>query len=709
MTWQKRARLVLAAIGIASAIGVYAVMGERARPVPAPVPERSDPTAMIESRGNVLQQFRGTGQDFKIEATRQLTYEGGATKLIGVTVRVANRGGRDYVITAREAQAGERKQELRLNGDVKIVASDGFQIATPEAFFSEADGVVRAPQPFQFSRGKMSGSGIGMTYDRNADVLSIGEKAEVTIRDDADKVTSAFSAGSAVFTRPDHTLALAGNVHVVQGEQVIDAGQATARLTEDDARVTALELRENGQVVGGGRGFDSMAANAIDITYAGDGLAIEGVKLAGAARASMSGTGAGRQIFGEWIDISLAEDGAIRELLGRDGVRLDIAGTPEAPARSVKARTLDAAGAAGKGLTESHFKEAVEYREEATRGGVPRVAHSKTLDISMDGDAVRSATFSGAVEFEQGTTRASAGRVVYEPGRDALNLTRAGEAAWPKIADDRITVEATAIATTLTSQQITAEGNVRTTLRPAAAQRQGAPAGDGGKLPGMLKEGQPANINAQRFSYDGARGAATYTGEAVLFQGETTIRSDQITIDQDSGDMVASGDARSTIVLGSERSTGSAARIVYTDSKRLLSYLGTAPATGRGTAPAPARQAPRPQLNGPQGDISAGRIEILIAASGGAERLEAFDGVELDVDKRKATAGRLTYSAGDGSYRLAGTAAAPVTVVEECRKIVGKTVTFDRTSDRIQVDGNGEIRTETTNGATCAPPPPRPR
>ena len=88
MKWQKWARFLVAAIGIAAAVVVYATMGERVKPVPATAPARIDPKALIESSGNVVQQVRGTKQDYLIEAERQLTYEGGLTKLVGVKITV---------------------------------------------------------------------------------------------------------------------------------------------------------------------------------------------------------------------------------------------------------------------------------------------------------------------------------------------------------------------------------------------------------------------------------------------------------------------------------------------------------------------------------------------------------------------------------------------------------------------------------------------
>ena len=42
MKWQKWARLIVATIGIAAAVVVYATMGERAKPVPVTEPRTKD-------------------------------------------------------------------------------------------------------------------------------------------------------------------------------------------------------------------------------------------------------------------------------------------------------------------------------------------------------------------------------------------------------------------------------------------------------------------------------------------------------------------------------------------------------------------------------------------------------------------------------------------------------------------------------------------
>src|ERR1019366_6173148 len=39
--------------------------------------------------------------------------------------------------------------------------------------YTATDGTVRAPGPVEFSKGRMSGGGMGMTYDKERDVMTI--------------------------------------------------------------------------------------------------------------------------------------------------------------------------------------------------------------------------------------------------------------------------------------------------------------------------------------------------------------------------------------------------------------------------------------------------------------------------------------------------------------------------------------------------------
>jgi lipopolysaccharide export system protein LptA len=109
-------------------------------------------------------------------------------------------------------------------------------------------------------------------------------------------------------------------------------------------------------------------------------------------------------------------------------------------------------------------------------------------------------------------------------------------------------------------------------------------------------------------------------------------------------------------------------------------------------------------LSGPQGEVRADRITVDLAArSSATEQMEANGTVTLRLGAKRATSQQLRYRAKDESYELVGTARAPVSVVEACRATTGKTLIFYGSTDRILVDGNEEIRTQTKGGGPCTP------
>jgi lipopolysaccharide export system protein LptA len=220
-----------------------------------------------------------------------------------------------------------------------------------------------------------------------------------------------------------------------------------------------------------------------------------------------------------------------------------------------------------------------------------------------------------------------------------------------------------------------------------------------------------------------------YRGKALLWQDKTTIRGDVIGIDQEKGSLVATGSARSTLELDTGLSNGTADEIRYDDDKRVVTYSATPlpPTSERGTGsagprsggPADARRAVPvrdAQLGGPQGDLRAERIEIVLEKEGNkVERLEGYTRVTLKLETRTAVGARLTYYASDERYVMSATGATPVTIsdpqtsatgVVSCRETTGRTLTFYKSTDRIVVDGNDQKRTE-TQFKPCAPPASR--
>jgi lipopolysaccharide export system protein LptA len=204
----------------------------------------------------------------------------------------------------------------------------------------------------------------------------------------------------------------------------------------------------------------------------------------------------------------------------------------------------------------------------------------------------------------------------------------------------------------------------------------------------MLKGDQPVNVIGERLDYDGGSSKATYTGKAKLWQADTSIQAQTIVIDNKQGDMTASGAVATSTMLeqGNKdtqtkervRSIGAAKDFQYEEGLRRATYTGDA------------------HLSGPQGDITATKIELYLKPSGDElEKAEAYEKLTLREPNRKTTGARLTYTTADETYVVTG---APVTVVDECkRETVGQRLKFVKSTDTINLDG-GQVRTQTKGG-----------
>jgi lipopolysaccharide export system protein LptA len=222
-------------------------------------------------------------------------------------------------------------------------------------------------------------------------------------------------------------------------------------------------------------------------------------------------------------------------------------------------------------------------------------------------------------------------------------------------------------------------------------------------MPSMLKQDQPVFVVADALDYDGAQAKGVYTGSALLFQGDTTIKGPTIVVDDKTGDLTASGGVTTTSILegtgkagaqpasgeGSadkkgERvpSTATAAEMKYADADRRLTYTGDV------------------HMTGPDGDMKAAKIELYLKPSGDElERLEAYDALTLREQNRTTTGLRMTFTTADEKYIVSGT---PVTIIDQCeRETTGKTLTFVKASDSIVIDGSRQIRTQTKGGGKC--------
>ncbi len=696
--WQRRARLLVGVSALAFAAFVAIQFKHRDAPVPAAAGVRTEPGAVVETTGGRTVRFSHSNESVRITYQKQLTYADGASKLLGVTVTADDTDGKGkFTATGKEGSVGKDETAIELNGDVQLESST-VSARTEHATFNKADNIVRAPGPTQVREGQTRAQGVGMTYDRNADVLTILDRAVVSMADANGGAPAEITCGTAVLARKDHFRRFEKGVRMRRGAQLLEAETVMVHLTEDNQRVVSVELQQNARIsatnpsVGA---LQSLSGRSMNLEYGASGDALEHAVIDQNAVVTLAGeTGqAGRQIAAAAIDIRLAPDGATPvALVARDNVELTLPPDASVPGRTIRAATLDGKGEPGRGLTRALFSGNVQYREAPSRDTAGKAASSGTLDVGLKRglSAIEDARFAHAVRFEQGqlAAQAAAARYDLDKGTLALSGSEPGSVV-PHVVTEQITVDAQTIDLTLEGPKVKAAGAVKSVLVPGKKDQSGAEV----RMPSMLKQDRPVNVLADNLDYDGTRAAGTYTGDARLFQGDTSIKASTITIDDRKGDLSANGDVVSTTLLERQTTSKSGAPqtervhsiakakdMKYDDAQRRLTYIGEA------------------QLSNPDGTMNADRIELYLKPSGDElDRAEGYDSLTLREQNRKTTGARLTYTADDERYVVTG---APVTIVDECgRETVGKTLTFLKATDNIVVDGNQQIRTQTKGGS----------
>jgi LPS export ABC transporter protein LptC len=701
MRWQHWTKAVLALGAVAVSVAVVLTIRRREVAPPAPPVVRTDPKAIVESIGGRAVRFNRAHEDIRVEYERQLIYKDGSTKLLGVKIEAADRGdGRRFVVTGDEGEAAKDEATLALKGHVRLVEGDGFTVETDTATYDKRDTTVRAPGPVTFHHNRLSGSGMGLLYEKNGDVLTILRQSEVRVAPDAAGNGAAeVTAGTTVFARLARDVTFDGGVRVTRGGQTMTAGNGLAHLSMDEKRIEQLTLYERVRIDASAKsagGIQSMRGQHVTLNYAANSEALERVAAQGDAVIQLAGSSAksGRQISANAVDGRMAPDGQTPIALdARENVELTLPADENQAARTVRAQTLSATGDPkdpARGLTKASFAGNVEYREKSAT--VDRVAHAARLDVGLKAgvSAFDHASFSGGANFADQRITGSAASVRYDVDKGTLELSGSEPGSpRPHVFNDQIAVDASNVNVVLAGPVMEAWGDVKSVLQPPKKS-----ASTSTKLPSMLKQDQPVTLTADSLSYDGVASRATYDGSARLWQGDTTIKADSIGIDDKNGDLTADGSVVTTTTIEQTdkdkkkeriRTTATADSFKYEDARRQAVYRGGVHFTGG------------------QGDLTADGIDLYLKSSGNeldrAEAADSKNGLVLREQGRKTVGSRMTYTSSDDRYEVTGT---PVSITDQCGRVTsGRTLTFRKATDTIEVDGNQRVRTQTRNGEKC--------
>ena len=717
VTWQKRARLFVLAIAVGVVAVVFFTTSRRAEPPPPAPVERGDPAATIESSGAFLVQIKGERETVRVEAEKQYSYPDGSIRLINVKV-TSVRQGKTFIATGDEARVGENQTNLDMKGNVVMTSSDGLEAKAGSATYRQSEGVVHAPGPVTFKRGRMSGSGVDFSYDENRDLLGLSDQTSVKLAPDKPGGDATdITAGAAVLARADKFVSFERAVHIVRGSQVIDAQSALGDLSDNDEHLTGLDLQGGSSIeTPNARPGDLklMSGDVINLTYYENTDLVQSAVVTGGAAlriAAEKGTEDG-VLHADNIEIGMAPDGStLTSLNARDHVVFDLSAAKGQPAKKVTSNALVASGAAGKGLTAASFTEGVEYSETGGTPPVKRTVTSRTLDTSLKGGLgqIQEATFIGSAQFRDGATRAAGSTMRYNMDTGQVVLTGAPGDPVPRVVNEQIQIDSTNIDMNVEGSKMKAYSETRrvqSIMFPAKKDAKNA-----ARTPGLMKQDQPVNGVSRELVYAGGEnGSIELTGTVMLVQGEkseTQIKGDKVSIDGKTGNLVAQGSVISQMLVQdvnpatkereTTRSTGYGQQMQYDDASRKVTYTTKA------------------HLVGPQGDLTGETIVLTLGTNGqDIERLEASGDIKLTEVARITTGDQLTYVAATAEYTVVGKSKLVrmfKRTAEGCQRSEGSLLTFSRAADTLQLEGKADTRTQTAtqpaSDTSCPPPPKR--
>ena len=219
MSWQRKARIAIAAFVIVFIAIVVVALRERKGPPPvAAVPERRDKDCVLENtQSGEVKQSKDGKIVFAMKFGAQCSYQDGRTRLgNGVHITFA-RNGKPYVIDSREAEISMANDDLNTGHFVGAVrlTSEGTEVTSEDATYDKPAGMLKAPGAVAFKRGRMQGTGVGATYDFNREVLWLLAQPHVTVTAD-EKGQGAIdaTAESIGLAKADHYLKLTRSAHI---------------------------------------------------------------------------------------------------------------------------------------------------------------------------------------------------------------------------------------------------------------------------------------------------------------------------------------------------------------------------------------------------------------------------------------------------------------------------------------------------------------
>lgn len=662
MRWQRVARLGVAAAGLTCAAAIYFLARGHQKPPPPEPLFKPDKDAVTQG-GKTRFDRRGADGElrFSLDCENFATYADERTKcqtghLTTFDQQPFEAWAELFELNGKSVQA-DNPAEVHLTGHVKIHAHDGLEVTTDAATYNDVTGVVTVPGALHFARARMSGDAIGGSYDRDHDTLKLLDKPHFVLAPDASGL-GAMDATSHTMTliRPERRALLDQDAHILHDGDTLAGQVSTIFLTDDEQQVKLVELRQNSSVTPGtgpGSHPPAMRADDIDLGFLPNGRTVNRAKLVSRSTTSslvMTNATGSRSIVAPSIDVDLAEDGqTVTRLAASERVTVELPASADTPARTIRAATLNAQGAAPAGLKMARFDRNVQFDEKAAE---PRTVKSGVLVLDLDGqlDNIKTADFRQNVQLTgQEGMAGSAEQATYEAAKNLLHLLRPDQRSKRPHAENKdVLVDAESIDVTMDSNALQASGTVTTQSRGKTAQAAGRPSA-------LFDETRPIYGSSAEFTYKdklavyhGGRG-----GKALLQQDENEVSGETLTLESDTNNLKGQKQVEAHFLVQPQPDPAKpnaplGKPTLYVLTGDAMDYQDAAgKATFKG---APAK------MTSAEGKTEGQQIDLWLASDGHSLDKFVVTGdayTEMDA-KRRAFGQVLTYVAATDTYTLTG-------------------------------------------------------
>ncbi len=673
---------------------------------------------------------------------------------------------------APKAKAGQALGSKQMPGSLasaaQNAASGEIHVKTSGLIFDRNSGQASTTEKVEFSLTEGDGSAIGAKYDSHVGLLVLDSNVELNLRREDEPVK--LLAQHAVFDRDEQACSMKAAT-VRYGKDVSSADEAKiffrddgsaqllnasghfllttatgGRIASPEGILTFDEHNEpvRGHLQGGvtidsdsqGRKVRS-SSPVMDLVFADKGILRSahlerGVQIA-TDQQSASATGplhAHREWVSPVLDIAFRNSGNGRvepaTMHGTGGVV--VTGLTQRGNGTVAPEKLTADEVTGdfgpNGALRAMTGRGRTTITQMTAAGVQQSTSGDVLvvhltpsengavkSVQQNGMQISSATVDGNVVLiqqppakngvTQAAVRATAGHADYSDDGQLLHLTGS-----PRITDGGLALTADKLNVSQQSGDAFAQGNIKGTWTGEAKPGHDANFGAEG----------PTHVVAQEAELRRSTGAATFKGNARLWQQGNSVAAPEIELNRTKQTLTAQTLSAKTpvqvvLVSAADALKGSAEKTKQNGPSVIrirggdLKYSGAErKAVMRGGA------AGRVEASTAEVTTSANQVELVLLPPGNhagkngsaaqVDRMTSTGHVEISSAGRRGVGEKLVYTTESGDYVLTGTAAAPPQLIDPARgTVTGQALIFNTRDDSVSIEGEGQK----TTTATTAP------